>query len=141
MGKGEPGKHEYAGRMYSFTNSASRPNRISGYVFNLAGGLGSGSYFQDQVKKKEWIHVVIVIDTRLYTAPTSLTISIYKNGILRKTTPLSQFNVTPEPGTAALRIATRDLNSYFKGAIGKFALYGYALSSVKIKAHYLKMVQ
>jgi len=141
-GKGESGEYEYAGRMYSYTNSAtpSRPNRISGYVFNLGGGLGSGSYFQDTTKRGEWIHVALVVDNRILSGnPSSGTVSIFKNGILRKTTPLSQFNVHPEPGQAPLRIATRDLHSFFKGAIGKFALYAYALSEAQLKAHFLKM--
>lgn len=122
-GKGEPNQHEYVFRMYSKNNSANRPNRISGYVFNLDGGLGSGSYFQDNVIAGQWMYVAMVIQTR--TRPA--TISLYKNGVLRKTTPLSQFDVTPRPGNAPLRIATRDLGSFFKGAIGKFAIYAYAL--------------
>ena len=132
-GKGVPGQHEYACRMYSYTNTESRPNRISGYVFNLAGGLGSGSYFQDPVRVGEWIHVAVVMDDRAGT------VSIYKNGILRDTTPLDQFDVTPQPGTAPLRIATRDLRSYFHGAIGKFALYHYAVPQTRLRAHYMKI--
>lgn len=131
-GKGEPSQHEYALRMYSRHNSASRPNRISGYAFNLAGGLGSGSYFQDTVRTNEWIHVVLIIQTR--TRPG--TVLIYKNGVLRDTTPLSQFDVVPRPGTAPLRIGTRDFGSFFKGAIGKFAVYAYPLSASQIQAHY-----
>jgi hypothetical protein len=135
-GKGESGEHEYALRMYSKTNSANRPNRISGYVFNLDGGLGSGSYFQDAVQAGQWIHVAMVIDNR----PNG-TVSIFKNGVLRKTTPLSQFDVVPQPGNAPLRIATRDLRSFFKGAIGKFAIYRYVMSESKLKSHYAKMTQ
>jgi hypothetical protein len=128
-GKGEPGQYEYAGRMYSRTNTASppRPNRISGYAFNLDGGLGSGSYFQDPVTAGTWIYVAILIGPE--------DVSIYKAAVLRKTTPLSQFNVTPEPGSAPLRIGTRDLNSFFKGAIGKVALYDKALTASQLKAH------
>lgn len=134
-GKGESGQHEYALRMYSKDNSASRPNRISGYAFNLSGGLGSGSYFQDPVMVGEWIHVAVVIGTR--TRPG--TVSIYKNGVLRKTTPLSQFDVTPQAGSAPLRIGTRDFGSFFRGAIGKFALYAYPLTAAQLQNHYGKM--
>jgi len=130
-GKGEPNEHEYAMRMYSRTNSASRPNRVSGYVFNLSGGLGSGSYFQDPMIAGQWMHVALVIQTR--TRPG--TVSIYKNGVLRDTTPLSQFQVVPHEGRAPLRIATRDLNSYFKGAIGKFAVYAYPVTATRLLAH------
>ena len=69
-GKGEAGSHEYALRMYSRQNAASRPNRISGYAFNPQGGLGSGSYFQDPVTKGEWIYVAVVIDDR--TSPGTI---------------------------------------------------------------------
>lgn len=134
-GKGESGQHEYALRMYSRTNSADRPNRISGYAFNLNGGLGSGSYFQDAIRVGEWIHIAVIIQTR--TRPG--TVDIYKNGVLRDTTPLSQFNVTPHAGNAPLRIGTRDLGSFFKGAIGKFAVYAYPLTATQMKNHVQKM--
>lgn len=133
-GKGESHQEEWACRMYSKQNSASRPNRISDYVFNLEGGLGSGSYFQDVVQTGVWIHYAAMIHTR-----HTPSISIFKNGVLRKTTPLSQFNVTPEPGDAPVRIATRELTSFFKGAIGKFALYSRALTAAQLLRHVEKM--
>jgi hypothetical protein len=34
----------------------ARPNRISGYRFNLTGGPGAGSYLQDPVTAGQWIH-------------------------------------------------------------------------------------
>lgn len=132
-GKGESGFHEYALRMYSLTNSANRPNRISGYVFNPGGQKGSGSYFQDSVKKGEWIHVGLVIDG------VKREVRLFKNGQLRKTTPFSQFDVSPMPGAAPLRIGTRDMHSFFKGAIGKFAVYTRALGELQFKAHLDRM--
>jgi hypothetical protein len=133
-GKGESGQQEYVLRMYSKTNPAGRPNRISGYAFNPDGQQGSGSYFEDVVKAGVWIHYALVIDAR-----NGGTVSIFKNGVLRKTTPFSQFNVHPQPGNAPLRIATRDFASFFKGAIGKFAIYARALSETTLKAHVAKM--
>ena len=117
-GKGEAGQHEYVCRMYSRHNTAGRPNRISAYAFNPAGGLGSGAYFQDAVTPGEWIHVVFVLQTR--TRPG--TIQIYKNGVLRQTTSLAQFNVTPRAGNAPLRLGTRDFGSFFQGGMGKVAV-------------------
>jgi hypothetical protein len=35
--------------MYQDGNRENRANRISFYSFNLTGGLGAGSYFQDPV--------------------------------------------------------------------------------------------
>ncbi len=135
-GKGDSGRHEYALRMYSENNAAHRPNRVSAYAFNPQGGLGSGSYFQDEVRAGEWLYVAVVIDTR---ASRGKAISLYKNGVLRKVTPLSQFNVQPQAGDAPLRIGTRDGHSFFKGAIGKFAVYPYALSDGQLLSHYQKM--
>lgn len=135
-GKGETGEHEYVLRMYSRSNSANRPNRISGYAFNPEGGQGSGSYFQDVLQAGQWIHVAVVLDARA----SKQNVSIFKNGVLRKTTPLSQFDVKPEAGQAPLRIATRDLRSFFRGAVGKFAVFGHALSEARLKAHYRQMV-
>lgn len=135
-GKGEPNDHEYALRMYSRTNSESRPNRISGYAFNPAGNLGSGSYFQDVVTAGEWIHTTTVINTHATSAqyPTGY-VRIYKNGVLRDTTGLDQFGVVPVAGPAALRIGTRNMTSFFKGAIGKFAVYNYEVSATRLLAH------
>jgi len=140
MGKGESGQHEYVLRMYSLTNAESRPSRISGYAFNLAGNLGSGSYFQDAVAAGEWIHVAVAFD--LDDLPTETppgSVKIYKNGGLRDTTPLSQFQVVPANGAAPLRIGTRDRRSFFAGAIGKVALYDRELSAATLLAHYQEM--
>jgi hypothetical protein len=131
-GKGEPGQHEWVLRMYSQHNAANRPSRISGYAFNAEGGLGSGSYFQDPVVAGRWLHVAVVIDRE--------NVRIYKNGELRDTTPLDQFDVVPTPGSAPLRIGTRDRRSFFKGAIAKFALYDRALSQQELRRHYMRMI-
>src|SRR6266702_6673572 len=59
LGKGEPGQREWVFRMYNAqtTDDPPRPNRVSFYVFNLVGGEGIGSYFQEPVRAGEWIHV------------------------------------------------------------------------------------
>ncbi len=71
------------------------------------------------------------------TAPGS--VRLYKNAVLRKTIPLSQFNVFPGLGRASLRIGTRDFASFFKGAIGKFAVYQHALKASRLQAHFREM--
>jgi hypothetical protein len=143
LGKGAAQQYEYGGRMYSFTNSETppRPNRISGYAFNLSGGLGSGSYFQDSVSTGEWIYVTIIFNTTKTSqaAPTGY-VKIYRNGNLRRSTSLNQFDVIPGFGAEPLRIATMSMQSYFDGAIGKVAIYNYELSSTQIKLHYRRMV-
>lgn len=138
LGKGTSGQHEWALRMYSFTNTEAppRPNRVSGYAFNSAGGLGAGSYFQDAAIVGQWIHVALVINTA-DTTPSYTTgyTKIFKNGALRDTDALSEFSIVPSDGTAPLRIGTRDLGSFFQGAVGKVAVYDYELTAAQLAAH------
>ena len=143
FGKGTPGKQEYALRMYSHFNAGFpiRPNRISAYVFNLRGGLGSGSYFQDIIMIRQWFMVTFVIDDRASSAWPHGYVAIYKNRALRGRVSLSQFHVRPRASNAPLRIATRDLESYFQGAIGKVAIYDYVLSDRDIAGTYRAMVR
>lgn len=143
LGKGEANQYEYAARMYSQTNSETppRPNRISGYAFNLSGGLGAGSYFQDTVVAGQWIHYVLVINT--VTTDSQYTTGytkLYKNGEQRDKDALSEYSVVPGHGTAPFRIGTRDLASFFQGAIGKVAIYDYELSATTIRDHYQLVV-
>lgn len=128
MGKGHSGQHEWVARMYQQGNAEGRANRISFYSFNLTGGLGAGSYFQDAVAVGKWIHVVGVFDrTRTW---------LYKDGKLRDSDLLSGYDITPRNGTAPLRIGTRDLNSFFQGSIARVAIYGGRLSDARIAAHH-----
>jgi Concanavalin A-like lectin/glucanases superfamily len=83
-------------------------NRISFYVFNPQGGKGVGSYFQEPVQAGEWIHVVGVADGQ--------NALIYKNGAFKKSESYSGI-ITPQHATAPLRVGTRDLKSFFLGAI------------------------
>jgi hypothetical protein len=142
LGKGTPGKQEYALRMYSYSNSEvpPRPNRISAYMFNLTGGKGSGAYFQDPVRPGDWIMVTFVVDSRSSAAWPDGYISIYKDGQRRgRQVSLNQFNVRPGASNAPFRIGTRDLNSFFDGAIGKVAIYDGVLSAQDILATYQAM--
>ena len=143
LGKGVMGKQEYALRMYSYSNSEipARPNRISAYAFNLAGGKGSGAYFQDKVDPDGWIMVTFIIDSKPSAEWPDGYIAIYKNGQMRGArVSLAQFNVTPRGSDAPFRIGTRDLESFFEGAIGKVAIYNSILSAQDILATYNAMV-
>lgn len=53
---------------------------------------------------------------------------------------LGQYNVIPKAGTAPFCIGTRNLGSFFDGAIGKVAVYDHALSGSNIAATYNAMV-
>ena len=141
MGKGAPSHHEYVGRMYSLTNTESRPNRISGYSFNLTGGLGTGSYFQDSVSVGEWIHFVLIINTINTNAQyTTGYTQIYKNGEQRDKDALTSYDTIPGNGAAPFRIGTKDMQSFFEGAIGKVAIYDYELPATTIRNHYQTVV-
>lgn len=142
LGKGASGRQEYALRMYSYSNKEHppRPNRVSAYVFNLAGGEGSGSYFQDDVHVGEWIMATFVVEDRATTSWPDGYIAIYEDGALRGMVSLEQFHVVPGASSAPFRIATRDLHSYFQGAIGKVAVYDEALTGSDIRSTYLAMV-
>ena len=142
LGKGTTGKQEYALRMYSYSNTEDpvRPNRISAYAYNLSGGLGSGSYFQDPVTTGQWIMVTFVIDDQASRTWPDGYVAIYKNAVLRGRVSLGQFDVRPQASDAPFRIATRDLESYFQGAIAKVAVYGYVLSTADIAGTYNAML-
>ena len=140
LGKGSPGQHEWVLRMYSQANQENRVNRISFYVFNQAGGLGIGSYFEDQVIPGEWIHVVAVADGRRTR--------IYKNGVPRDCDQYTGDDdpkcdhyaanlwITPRHGNAPLRLGTRDLHSYFQGALAQVRIWNRALSADEITGLY-----
>ncbi|MDQ0646487.1 hypothetical protein QFZ53_000683 [Microbacterium natoriense] len=144
IGKGMgSGSQEWAGRMYSQVNAENRPNRLSGYAWNLSGGYGAGAYFQDAVTVNQWIHYATTfnLDEGAYG-----TVRIYKNGVLRQTRDLvyepgtaNEVVVTPGDGTAPVRVGSRDGASFFKGAIAKVALYNKAVSGSALAAHYSQM--
>jgi hypothetical protein len=125
--------------MYSYSNQENRPNRISGYAFNPAGGLGAGSYFQDVVRPHRWIHVTLVVNANARSSryPMGYT-RIYKNGVLRDTDSLADYGIVPRSGSAPLRIGTGYLQSFFQGAIGDVAFYNHELSAARIRAHYAR---
>lgn len=144
MGKCTNGQSEYVARMYSHDADwddlgidPPRPNRISGYAFNLSGGLGAGSYFQDNVAVGQWIHYVFVINTnkRSDDYPTGYT-KIYKNGVLRDQDALADYDIDPGNGSAPFRIGSARLEGFFEGAIAKVALYKRELKPAQVLKHY-----
>jgi len=139
-GKGGPRQHEYVARIYSLTNAEDRPNRISGYAFNPAGGLGVGSFSQDPVVAGGWIHYVLVINTVDTSGqfPSGYT-KIYRDGVRRDQDSLAALGIVPAAGSAPLRIGTRDLHSFFAGAIAKVAVYDREPAAAELRAHYRAM--
>ena len=106
MGKGVPHQHEWVFRMYNKDLSQGqedRPNRMSAYAFNLEGGLGAGSYVQEQVQENEWIHFVARYDVETNK------ITLFKNGVQKDQDDLydATYGVQVQNGTAPLRLGTR----------------------------------
>ncbi len=140
LGKGEKKEQEWVFRMYGQGNTENRDNRISFYVFSPEGKKGVGSYFQEPVTVGEWIHVVGVADSqRTY---------IYKNGIFKKCDQYQGkgdgkcgvhkddngdlLQIYPQHGSAPLRIGTRDMHSFFQGAIREVRIWSRPLSQDEI---------
>ena len=132
MGKGVSGQHEWVFRMYSADNTELRENRTSFYMFNLTGGQGAGSYVQEPVTPGVWIHYVAVVSM------AADTITWFKNGVQKDQDPFqnSQYNIVPGNGTAPVRIGTRNLTSYFQGAIDDVRFYNRVLSLAEIQQLY-----
>lgn len=131
MGKGVPHQHEWVFRMYNKDLSQgqeNRPNRMSAYAFNLEGGLGAGSYVQEQVQENEWIHFVARYDVE------SNKITLFKNGVQKDQDDLydATYGVQVQNGTAPLRLGTRSQWSYFQGRIDDLRIYNRALTDSEI---------
>jgi hypothetical protein len=150
LGKGEPGQQEWTLRMYAQSTpceDSSRRNRVSVYAFNLGGGRGTGAYFQGglnhvpTMQANVWVHVVGVIDAVDKSAayPNGY-VRIYRNGRLINTSDLfSTVPISLRNGAAPLRVGTQALDGFFRGAIGKVALYNRELPASRVLAHYLAM--
>lgn len=148
LGKGPSGQAEWTLRIYSRGNGEDRDNRISGYAFNVAGGLGVGSYVQRDETAGAWIHVVLVIDVADTSEqyPLGRTM-LYRDGVLVDVDSLHNtfhdppLDIHPSNSDAPLRIGTRDggAKSHFLGGIGKVAIYDYALSSEQVAQHHAAM--
>ncbi|WP_432106104.1 LamG-like jellyroll fold domain-containing protein [Streptomyces sp. bgisy091] len=132
---------EWVARVYSDDNTEGRANRISGYAFNPAGGLGAGSYFQDPIRPGEWIHYALVISTAPDgpAQPPGKT-RIYRDGQLRDSDALADYGIVPGNTTSPMRIGSAALTSYFLGGIGKVAVYARELPQDRLAEHYTIMM-
>jgi hypothetical protein len=140
LGKGDAGDFEWGFRFYSI-DSPSRPNRISAYIWNAAGGEGAGAYFEDRLTAGQWIHVVACYDPG-DKSDANAGVSIYRDGVLRGAPRRSpgaryvSYAISPAHGAAPLRLGTRDLGSFFTGALGDVAIYPRVLTAAEIAENY-----
>jgi len=139
LGKGMTQQHEWAFRFYS--QDTYRPNRISAYIWNPAGGEGAGAYFQDVLTIGEWIHIVACYEPGDATTEPPAGVLIYKNGVKRLGPPSTgtlyrSYNIMPAQGSAPLRLGTRDLGSYLTGGLDEVAVYPRVLDPLEIMENY-----
>ncbi len=143
---------EWEARMYNTVTTQDRPNRLSAYVFNPSAGLGSAADWQPStgtIKAGQWLHVVAEYDTTATPVGCGSaypgSINIWVNGVKQNfaahmpTGCMSQYSVTPKANNSPLNIGTMTFDSWFKGAIGKVAVYDRLLSQSEISAHYKSM--
>jgi hypothetical protein len=143
---------EWEGRMYNARGVPGRASRISAYAFNPGAGLGSGADWQpaaDVLQPGQWLHVVAQYQTR--TTPSGClraypgTIEVWVNGVAwnsskhNPTGCMSQYAVRPRAGDSPVTVGTLAGDSWFRGSIGKVAIYDHLLSAASIKAHYSAM--
>ncbi|WP_156024768.1 LamG-like jellyroll fold domain-containing protein [Smaragdicoccus niigatensis] len=142
---------EWAARMYN--QSTDRPSRISAYAFNPGAGLGAGAYWQQYgtsaIKAGQWHQVVgqyqIVTQPSGCSGPQIGGINIWVDGVKWNmashlpTGCMSQYGITPTAGGSVFNIGTVALDSFFKGAIGKVAIYDSLLPESRIADHFRAM--
>ncbi len=125
---------EWAFRIYNSTakDPDFRPKRISFYIFNQDGGLGTGTYFQDDLKEDEWIFVAGVIN--------GTHVLIYKNGALRNAAYYAGEGafviVNPKHGNSPISIGSPWQDSFYKMGMDDLRIYKRALTSDEIMMLY-----
>jgi hypothetical protein len=142
LGKGVPTQYEWAMRFYS--QDTSRPNRISAYIWNPAGGEGAGAYFEDPLTEGVWMHIVACYQPGDKDTMPPAGVQIYRDGVFRQGPPSSgtlysnpRFNIVPVHGSAPLRLGARnDLRYTLNGGLDEVAIYPRVLGPDEILANY-----
>lgn len=147
LGKGMPGQYEWALRFYS--QDASRPNRISGYIWNPGnpeGGEGAGAYFQETLAPGVWIHIVVCYEPGDANTLPPVGVHIYRDGVHKQGPPSSgtlynnpegKWTIFPAHGGVPLRLGARnDLNYTLNGGLDEVAIYPRVLSPDEIMENY-----
>ena len=102
MGKGRSNQYEWTFRIYidgGGGEAPARKRRTSFYSYNPSGGLGAGSFFQDE---GDGPGVERIVGGQI-TTKAGVT-RMYKNGALRDTDQLSGYNIVPKR-TPALSVS------------------------------------
>jgi hypothetical protein len=124
---------EWSFRHYCWPNGTgeapARPKRTSFYHFNPSGGLGAGSYFQDD--DAAGVERVVVGTCDLTRT------QMFKNGVLRDSDLLSGYSIKPQNTTQPVRLGSKDLaTGFLVGRLRRVAFYNRVLSAAEIKKLY-----
>jgi hypothetical protein len=134
MGKAANGTPaEWCFRHYVWPNgsgeAATRPKRTSFYHFNISGGLGAGSFFQDDDPTGQERVVVGTCDLKQT--------QIFKNGVKRDTDLLSGYSIKPQNTAQPVRLGSKDLaTGFLVGKLRRVAFWNRVLTDTEIKSIY-----
>lgn len=168
LGKGGTGQAEWTYRLYSNTVDPNddRHGRVSGYIFNLGGSLGSGDDWQpgriradtgqpstdprdnlDPPGTRLW-HNYVALFPAGDKLDTQARVKLYRDTYWQSGNPIfggpgpgSLYSNTTHPivpgnGGDALHFATRDGNSYLTGALDEVAIFNRLLTETEIATLY-----
>jgi hypothetical protein len=148
-GYGSSGQQEWIMRHYFDpigSGESGRNKRHSFYHFNPAGGLGTGSYFQDNDPVGYEKVVVGQADLTTTSGVTGAGSNspgatfMWKNGVLRDSDGFQSggggTNIRPQNTTSPVEIGSVDGDSFFKGTIRRVAFFDRKLTAAEIKGIY-----
>jgi hypothetical protein len=140
MGKGRAGGHEWTFRIYKDGGggeAASRRRRTSFYSYNPSGGLGTGSYFQDEGDGPGVERCIAGQISLEGSGATPGFTRMVKNGVQRDQDPESQYAVKPQHTNAPLGIGSRgDDTGFLVGRIRRVAFFNRVLTASELKTLY-----
>jgi len=137
MGKGKAGAHEWTFRYYidgGGGEAPSRPRRTSFYHFNPAGGLGTGSFFQDP----DAAGVERVVGGMVWgNSGNGGSTQMWKNGVVRDTDLLSSYSVNPVNTASPVFLGSRgDGTGFLVGRLRRVAFFNRKLTAAEMKSIY-----
>ena len=136
FGKGKSGAHEWTWRIYKDGGGGEAPERkrrTSYYNFNPDGGLGTGSYFQDEEDDPGTERVITGMIWG--DAGNGGKTQMWKNGVLRDTDALSDYDVYPKNTNSDVWLGTRgDNTGYLVGRLRRVAFFNRKLTESEIKS-------
>lgn len=132
LGKGDyPGQIEWAFRIYDLSYR-DRPQSITIYHWNPAGGQGSGSRWDHSpIAVNDWVYI-----TGRFGRVGNYDIYNFANGVVVDHDNQSDFNVRPTNCGAPLRLGTREKTTWLLGCLDEVRISSVARSDAWIKASY-----